>query len=294
MKFSPTFPSSPGNIDFKTGKFSREFFSDEKNTSDETVVATTEVSKRNGKVLDRNSVDDQIMDLRVSVQGKIHGIEDVIAKDGKLAPKIPFIVPQPFDRRPYVSMNNGRRIAFYTHIDSILRSRKTEECNPVHNYQMKFWPHTETAMAPDNSQQLYDPHVNNFENMQKSREALYCELCERRLRLIICITCARGYCFFCAFSIHSDPSRRKHDMKIAEPKVEEVTVPSKSLIYHIDQARSVSHDLHYIVKYLRSEKEAKRLKEEQRMTQQYEQEEERKRNEFLKTELEATKVSPNL
>ena len=80
-------------------------------------------------------------------------------------------------------------------------------------------------------------------------------------------------------------------MKIAEPRIEEVTIASKSLVYHIDQAKSVSHDLRYIVKYLKSEKEIKRLKEEQRMAQQYEEEEERKRNEFLKMELEETKVS---
>ena len=133
------------------------------------------------------------------VQEKIHRILDMIAIDGKLAPQVPFVVPQPFDRCPYVSMSDGRRITFYTHMDTIVRSRTVEEPNPIHRYHMKYWPHTENVLTLQNSQELYDPHINNFELLYSCRKALHCEMCDMRLRLIICITCARGYCFFCAF-----------------------------------------------------------------------------------------------
>ena len=128
-------------------------------------------------------VGNQIKEARLGVQEKINRIIDVIAVDGKLAPQIPFIVPQPFDKYPYVSMNDGRTIAFYTHMDSIIKFRTDEEPNPVHRYHMKYWPHTENATTPDNSQGLHDPHLNNFELVHNYRKVLHCEMCSRRLRI---------------------------------------------------------------------------------------------------------------
>lgn len=37
-----------------------------------------------------------------------------------MAPKLPFLVPQPFDKSPYVSLTDGRKLAFYSHTNGLL------------------------------------------------------------------------------------------------------------------------------------------------------------------------------
>ena len=213
-----------------------------------------------------------------------HILKDVV-KNGVLAPKLPFIIPQPFDKAPYVSLTDGRKMTFYSHKDSMLNPDRTP--HTVHQYSFAFWPFTAPIHKEDPSTLEYDSHMNNFEVAKQYREALHCEVCDNRLRVIQCTTCIRGFCFFCAFRVHIDPARRGHDMKLMEPRIVKMDTASKSLVYHIDMATKASHDLRYIVRYMRSGNEAKRLQDEKRMAKEYEEAEERRRMEFLQAQDEA-------
>jgi hypothetical protein len=216
-------------------------------------------------------------------------LKDVQKSTRELAPKLPFIVPQPFDKNPYVSLTDGRKMTFYSHHDSLFKAADRSQSNPndIHQFHIVYWPHTEPVPVADNSITEHDPHLNSFEIIHNFRHALHCEVCDARLRIVQCFTCCKGYCFFCAFRVHTDPSRRLHEMSITEPRIELQNRASKSLVYHIDQAQHISYDLRYVVKYLRSAKEVLRLQEEKRLAKEYEAEEERRRMEFLKAESEA-------
>ena len=87
-------------------------------------------------------------------------------------------------------------------------------------------------------------------------------------------------------------------MKIVEPRIIKIKEVSKSLIYHVDLAEKYSHDVQYLVKYLRSATEVKRLEQEKRLAVEFEQQEEIRRKAFLKASQEghnkqeaATKIS---
>ena len=231
---------------------------------------------------------DQVKEVRESVQSTLDNILNNVAINGILAPKLPFVVPQPFDKKPYVSLTDGRKMTFYSHNDSIFKSEKEKVTdNSIHKFHITYWPHTEPIERADASTLQHDPNINSFEIIHNYRRALHCNVCDARLRVINCQTCSKGYCFYCAFRVHSDPSRRKHKLDMIEPRIEHINKASTSLVYHINSAKSISYDLRYVVKYLKNAKEVKRVLEEKRMAKEYEAEEERRRIEFLKAESEA-------
>ena len=246
-----------------------------------------------------------------------------VAQDGVLQPKLPFIVPQPFDKTPYVSLNDGRKMTFYSHVNGLLHSdvkRSTLQAklahvhdlsdsslskedkvkalkklvseeidshqNTVHIFNMTFWPLTEPPRDTDVSTLEHDPLLNNFEVAQNSRITLYCEVCRTRLLSINCKTCQRGYCFFCAFRSHTESTRRNHMMEVMEPRIIKIKDVSKSLIYHIDMAKKASYDLSYLVKYMRSASEVKRIQAEKQMAKQMELQEEQRRQAYLRAQNE--------
>jgi hypothetical protein len=246
-----------------------------------------------------------------------------VAQDGVLQPRLPFVVPQPFDKSPYVSLNDGRKMTFYSHVNGLLHSdlkRSTLQAklahvhdlsdsslskedkvkalkklvseeidshqNTVHIFNMTFWPLTEPPRDTDVSTLEHDPLLNNFEVAQNSRITLYCEVCRTRLLSINCKTCQRGYCFYCAFRSHTESTRRNHMMEVMEPRIIKIKEVSKSLIYHIDMAKKASYDLSYLVKYMRSASEVKRLQAEKQMAKQMELQEEQRRQAYLRAQNE--------
>jgi hypothetical protein len=143
----------------------------------------------------------------------------------------------------------GRRAA-NEYMEEQAKVQATRE--PLHPFNMKFWPLTMKPHSVDTSVDQYDSTLNSFDIVQNSRTALACEVCRTRLRIIHCKTCLKGFCFFCAFRTHTASSKRNHQMQIMEPRVVKYKAVSTSLTYHVDMAGSVAHDLSYLVKYMRS------------------------------------------
>jgi len=158
---------------------------------------------------------------------------------------------------------------------------------PMHSFNMAFWPHTTPHRPSDTSIEQHDPMINSFDIANNHRDVLFCETCRTRMRIVMCNTCMRGYCFFCAFRTHTEATRRNHVMSLMEPRVIAITEPSKSLIYHIDMAQHASYDLRYLVKYMRSRAEVQRLQAEKRMAKEYEEQEEARRMQFLRAQGES-------
>ena len=48
-----------------------------------------------------------------------HIIEDVVT-DGVLKPQMAVRIPQPFDKKPYLSLSNGQKIDYYSHMEGVL------------------------------------------------------------------------------------------------------------------------------------------------------------------------------
>ncbi len=276
----------------------------------------------------------QVTDAKNDSRKVVLKITQEVLRDGILAPQLPHIVAQPFDKKPYASMNDGRKIAIYSHTEGILwndtgkttkrmldqkqqrmhrlkydeegrdltkpRNRKNlgkedlerldylaslEDHEPehasMHQYNIKFWPHTKPLKLSDPSTEQHDPMVNNFDALAGERTVLFCEVCHTRLRIIHCSTCIRGYCFYCAFRTHTDPGRRQHKMEMFEPRVVHEAKVGKSLIFHLDMAQQASHDLKYLVKYMRSKGEVQRIQAEKKMAAEFEAAEEARRRAFL-------------
>ena len=151
----------------------------------------------------------------------------------------------------------------------------------MHQYNIKFWPHTKPMKLSDPSTEQHDPMLNNFDALAGERTVLFCEVCRTRLRIIHCSTCIRGYCFYCAFRTHTDPGRRQHKMEMFEPRIVHEAKVGKSLIFHLDMAQQASHDLKYLVKYMRSKGEVQRIQAEKKMAAEFEAAEEARRRAFL-------------
>ena len=282
----------------------------------------------------------QIQDLKVGTQNRIKHILNDVATDGILAPQLPMYVPQKFDKAPFVSVNDGRKIAFFGHKEGLLWSdtgkttqrmatkiakrkkklqydengndlfklaeRRVKELGhnvegqnflsslvdgfervPIHQFNVTFWPHTAPIALSDPSTEQYDSMVNNFDAQENSRELLYCQVCRTRMRIVHCKTCQKGFCFFCAFRSHTELCRRNHQMQLMEPRVVKVKELSKSLIYHVDMAKQASYDLQYLVKFMKSATEVKRIAAEARLAREYEQAEEARRMVFLRAQGES-------
>ena len=253
-----------------------------------------------------------------------HIFNDVIS-DHILPPKLPFVVPQPFDKLPYVALASGKKL-YIDSMDTTLFSSQYLEATkdnrnfvlskesrkllssqingdvdgdgdggkdedavrkPVHTYTLKFWPLTTPAKLQDTSTLLHDKYVNNFDVIANNSIMLACEVCHHRLRVIHCKTCMKGYCFFCAHRIHNKAFKRYHSMTIMEPRIVQYKKIESSLIYHIDVSASVVHDLSYLIKYLRSAGEVARIQRERKLLKEYEKQEEEKRIAYLKAMAES-------
>ena len=188
----------------------------------------------------------QITELRTDTTSMLnHILNDVVTTKGVLPPKIPYVIPQPFDKKPYVSLLNGQKMSYFSHKNSLFSSEFVKKTNgneqmPVHIFNIKFWPLTDVPDTGDPSIEEHDPSLNNFELVQNSRTTLFCETCQTRLRVINCKTCLKGYCFYCAFRIHYVAFKRDHAISIIQPRVFKEKEVSKSLVYNIDMAQNVS------------------------------------------------------
>lgn len=282
----------------------------------------------------------QVNDLTRTTQQMITHVINEVANDGVLAPQLPLFVPQGFDKKPYVSVNDGRKISYYGHREGLLwtdtekntermliksarrkkllqydkngsdiaktaqRLAKEEgvkienqsylaslvegsERVPIHQFNVTFWPHTAPLELNDPSTEQHDPTVNGFDIAHNFRKVLYCEVCRTRMRIVHCKTCQKGFCFFCAFRTHTELCRRNHEMEMIEPRVIKIKQLSKSLIYHVDMAKQASYDLRYLVKYMRSATEVKRVQSEAKLARDYEQQEEARRMVFLRAQSES-------
>lgn len=74
------------------------------------------------------------------------------------------------------------------------------------------------------------------------------------------------------------------------PKGVEKSKSDKSLVDHINAAEKVLYDLRYVVKFMRSAGEAKKMQEEKRMAKEFEMQEEQRRMEFIKNQSEAEEL----
>jgi hypothetical protein len=193
-----------------------------------------------------------------------------------LAPKLPFIVPQSFDKTPYVSRADGRKLAFFSEQSALLKKDLDAQDNKaftqslyasksaltyglenlqakglerdVHQYTFTFWPVvSRPPMESAGDTSLFDPMLNGFDVRQNLNETLHCELCGIRLRLIFCHICCKGFCFFCAFKAHLDGTKRSHKMDMMEPRVVQVKEADKSLIYHLDMVQKTTYDIKSVV-----------------------------------------------
>jgi hypothetical protein len=230
----------------------------------------------------------QIVESRKATQALLQHIRADVMKDnkGKVA-KMPFRVPQPFDKSPYVSLHTGKKMSVYTHKQTILSTEfdlhrvdglQAKDSAPIHIFNIKFWPLSNKPSVPDLGTELHDPAKNGFEVAENFRLAVYCDSCEARLKMIHCKTCLQGYCFPCVYRTHGrEGVMRSHVMEVVEPRIVQDKAASASLVYHIDLARSVSYDLRYLVKYMRSNAEIVRLKREKQLMKEYEQQEEARR-----------------
>ena len=223
----------------------------------------------------------QITKKRKEVQDLIRGIEsnrtvepsvEYSASGAErkfdLAPKLPFIVPQAFDKNPYVSRADGRKLAFFSDQSSLFLRDSTQKASNqslyasktaltfglenivtdyeekrVHQYTFTFWPMQASQKDSEADTTLFDPSLNGFEVRQNMKHTLHCELCGLRLRLICCKQCVKGFCFFCAFKAHVEGSKRNHDMDMIEPRVVHVKESSKSLIYHMEMVQKATYDI---------------------------------------------------
>lgn len=282
----------------------------------------------------------QVSDLTKDTQNMITHIINDVTNEGVLAPQLPLYVPQAFDKKPYVSVDDGRKIAYYGHREGLLwndtekttermvaklarrrkqlqydengndvaklAERKARESGtkvegqgflsslvdgfervPIHQFNVTFWPHTAPIQFDDPSTEQHDPMLNGFDVAQNTREVLYCEVCRTRMRIVHCKTCQKGYCFFCAFRVHTELARRNHQMEMMEPRVIKIKEVSKSLVYHVDMAKQASYDLKYLVKYMRSATEVKRLQAEAKLARDFEQQEDARRMVFLRAQSES-------
>merc|ERR1711871_1732200 len=62
----------------------------------------------------------QVTDAKEDSRRIVLKITQEVIRDGVLAPQLPIIVAQPFDKKPYASVNDGRKIAIYSHTEGIL------------------------------------------------------------------------------------------------------------------------------------------------------------------------------
>ena len=255
------------------------------------------------KALREENVDAyEINKQRKKVQHLLKGIEakrmvapdDIGLANGEkkqlyLAPKMAFVVPQSFDKNPYASRHDGKKIATFKSYNDIVRKEVPQEelvkrnyatsdalkfgdsfgseqgRDYVHQFTYTFWPMRQPEVENTADVSLFDPKLNGFDLRLNSKETLHCDLCGLRLRLIHCSVCVKGFCFFCAFKAHADGAKRNHHMQMAEPRIVESKEASKSLVYHLDMAQKTTYDIKYLVGFLKSTAEVNRIQNERKI-----------------------------
>ena len=172
------------------------------------------------------------------------------------------VVPQSFDRNPYVSLTDGRKIAYYTHTKNLLNDEeergKDASVNkfiaiknglirdhelaapaalssssssaykpithshmetthrPVHMFNNTMWPNHSrhapssnsiTTSTPPSSLLTHNSNANSSSSGGSSFQGTYasCQSCKARFVMCFCPSCARQFCFKCAFR-YSSPS----------------------------------------------------------------------------------------
>jgi hypothetical protein len=138
---------------------------------------------------------------------------------------------------------------------------KAEERNPIHMFSVQFWPYTEPRKMADTNTELHDPQIFGFDVEHLKKEMTVCSVCEKKIACIDCKTCLKAYCIHCGYRLHKDPTKRKHQMSVMQPRVANAMIreAEKSLIFHVDMGKKISHDLGYLVKSMRTAAEARRI-----------------------------------
>ena len=230
---------------------------------------------------------DKVEDTRKETRSLLNHIRHDVIRDRPLPLRLPFTVPQPFDKNPYVSLSNGKKMNFFSHKvsiynlayfvvdcvacnnsivlilqDSIISNdfdkdghkseRRDRTSAPIHIFNIKFWPLTNAPRVADLSTDLHDPNLNSFDVASNYRISLTCESCLSRLKLVQCNSCKLGFCFPCAYRVHGRrTAKRTHDMQVCEPRLVRDQQATSSLVYNIDFARGISHELRYLVNIAR-------------------------------------------
>jgi Ca2+-binding EF-hand superfamily protein len=261
--------------------------------------ADIEAVMKVGKDRRRGATTDSIADLLGVTRSTIDHIMTKVVSNGVIKPQLVsgHVIPQPFDKEPYVSLSDGRRITFFRHFDSLLEGYKDDRESElaksaglgqrVHPFNIQFWPLTKPMEKEDPSTVEHDAMLNNFEVAKNERYHLDCTVCQKRLRVVFCDTCRRGFCFFCAFRQHTVAEKRNHSLRLMEPRIVKYAEASKSLVYHVQESLKCSHDLKYLVKYMRSSTEVQRIAQEKKLQKEMTEQEERRKLAFIAAQNEA-------
>lgn len=115
-------------------------------------------------------------------------------------------IPQAFDVEPYINRADGRRIKVHGGWEGwITRGRDDTKKSNGESYGERGSRDVigEKVNMKGKGGLIYDPLVNNFDVAKDAlkKELLLCEQCTRGLRMIVCKTCAKAFCFQCAFKV---------------------------------------------------------------------------------------------
>lgn len=76
----------------------------------------------------------EITEMKQETSQMLHHILNNVVSNKILAPKLPFVVPQPFDKKAYVSLGDGRKISFYGHNDTIFDKEYLQKTKNQRNF----------------------------------------------------------------------------------------------------------------------------------------------------------------
>ena len=85
-------------------------------------------------------------------------------------------------------------------------------------------------------------------------------------------------------TVESNISRAKTPESAGRKRKSDKDASDKTLVDHVNNAEKVLYDLRYVVKFMRSAAEAKRIQQEKQMAKDFEKQEEQRRIEFLKNQ----------
>lgn len=110
--------------------------------------------------------------------------------------RMQFWLPSAFDLAPYASLADGRHIPLY----GGNKRGHTSNSSSLHTFPLHLWPRQQKSYEQvETPFDIFDPHEFTFDIHEQSRGVLMCVRCEKRFRMITCVTCgSRGFCFQCA------------------------------------------------------------------------------------------------